>query len=135
MKWLGTARKAVVAVWTEITTKVRIYAQILAGPANLAVVCWVILIVAKPSWGRPEQQLQILSVLGILSSLTNAVVVIALSQVRVNAAGPGGTRFNVGTDDDEEPPKVVTTTTTEVVPATPKPSVDAPIEDKPPWQR
>lgn len=100
------------AVWAELISKPQTYAQIAAGPVNTGVVVTIICIVAEGRWGEPTQQLAILQWLGIIAALTNAVVVIALSRVNVEARGPGNMSFDVGTGSPEA--TVKTTTTTQV---------------------
>lgn len=85
------------AVFRTISGNIQTYLQGAAGLSNLAVVVWVITIAAEPRWALADKQLQILLVLGVLSSLTNAVVVIALSRVNVSAQGPGNMHFDVDT--------------------------------------
>lgn len=94
------------AIFREVTSKVQVWAQAAAGLANLAVVVFVICIVAEPRWGAAQQQLTVLMWLGIIAALTNAIVVVALTGVNLSARGPGGTEFEVDTsggDDDRSP--------------------------------
>lgn len=102
------------AVWVEITAKPQTYAQIAAGPVNTVVMILVINIVAEGRWHQPSQQLSILQWLGIIAALTNAVVVIALSRVNVQARGPGNISFDVDTGEQVPVASVQTTTTTQV---------------------
>lgn len=102
------------AIWREFASKPQTYAQIGAGPVNTAVMIVVINIVAEGRWHAPAQQLSILQWLGIIAALTNAVVVIALSRVNVQARGPGNISFDVDTGEQVPVASVQTTTTTQV---------------------
>lgn len=103
MKFWCYAASGIRALFREVSAKLQIWAQAAAGLTNLAVVVFIICIVAEPRWAKPEQQLQILMYLGIIAALTNAVVVVALSRVNLSAKGPGGTQFEVDAGADDKP--------------------------------
>ena len=112
----GDIRLAIISIWRELTVRWRAWALIGAGVASLSALIYVINIVAEARWGQALAQLDALKLFGIILALTNAVVVIAIAGVGVQAKGPAGFSFDVDSEgqNDRPPARVEATVSAEV---------------------
>lgn len=101
----GDIRLAIVSMWRELTVRWRAWALVGAGVANLGAVIYVINLVAEARWQLPAAQIDTLKLLGIILALTNAVVVIAIAGVGVQAKGPAGFSFDVDSEGKDDRPQ------------------------------